>query len=58
MERFGKLVVAGGLALVTGLWTVRLAASISAHWLGGVALALLGLVAFGVGFGRDLSLTR
>ncbi|MGB9953032.1 MULTISPECIES: hypothetical protein [unclassified Haloarcula] len=58
MERFVKLVVAGGLALVAGLWTVRLTASLSALWLGGVALAVLGLVALGVGIGRELSITR
>jgi len=55
MERFVELVVAGGLALVVGLWTVRLAASHSPGWLGGAALALLGLVALGVGIGRELS---
>lgn len=55
MERFVELVVAGGLALVVGLWTVRLAGSRSAVWLGGVALVLLGLVALGVGIGRELS---
>ncbi|MEF8828402.1 MAG: hypothetical protein V5A49_05175 [Haloarcula sp.] len=55
MERFVELVVAGGLALVVGLWTVRLAASFSAVWLGGVALVLLGLAALGVGIGRELS---
>ena len=58
MERFVKLVVAGGLALVAGLWTVRLAASFSELWLGGVALGLLGLAALGIGIGRELSLTR
>ncbi|EMA09086.1 hypothetical protein SAMN05443574_114117 [Haloarcula vallismortis] len=55
MERFVELVVAGGLALVAGLWTVRLAAAFSALWLGGVALALLGVAALGVGIARELS---
>ncbi|WP_336339573.1 hypothetical protein [Haloarcula brevis] len=55
MERFVELVVTGGMALVAGLWTVRLAAPQSAVWLGGVALALLGLAALGVGIGRELS---
>ncbi|MDT3436462.1 hypothetical protein [Haloarcula sp. 1CSR25-25] len=58
MERFVELVVAGGIALVVGLWTVRLAASRSAVWLGGVAVALLGLVALGVGIRRELSPDR
>ena len=47
--------VVSGLALIVGLWTVRLAASFSAVRLGGVALALLGLAALGVGMGRELS---
>jgi hypothetical protein len=55
MERFVELVVTGGLALVVGLWTVRLAAPRSAVWLAGVALALLGLAGLGVGIGRELS---
>jgi len=55
MERFVKLVVAGGLALMAGLWMVRLRPSLSPGWLGGAALALLGLVALGVGIGRELS---
>ncbi|MDS0223210.1 hypothetical protein NDI54_17845 [Haloarcula sp. S1AR25-5A] len=55
MERFVTLVVAGGLALVAGLWAVRLAATLSAGWLGGVALTFLGLAALGVGIGRELS---
>ena len=58
MGRFVKLVVAGGLALVAGLWAVRLAAAFSARWLGGVALGLLGLATLGIGIGRELSLTR
>jgi hypothetical protein len=55
MERFVKLVVAGGLALVAGLWAVRLPPSFSPSWLGGAALAFLGLVVLGVGIGRELS---
>ncbi|GCF14718.1 hypothetical protein Harman_26530 [Haloarcula mannanilytica] len=55
MERFVTLVVAGGLALVAGLWAVRLAASLSPIWLGGIVLALIGLAAIGVGIGRELS---
>ena len=54
MERFVKLIVAVGLALMVGLWTVRFTAA-----LGGlvrrVAPALLGLAAPGLGIGRELS---
>ena len=55
MERFVELVVTGGLALVVGLWMVRLSASRLAVWLGGAALVFLGLAALGVGIGRELS---
>jgi hypothetical protein len=55
MEWFIKLIVAVGLALMIGLWTVRFTAA-----LGGlvrrVAPALLGLAAPGLGIGRELSL--
>lgn len=44
MERFVQLVVAGGVALVAGLWALRLSPTASGAWLAGV-----GLVAVGVG---------
>ena len=54
MERFVTLVVAGGLALVAGLWTLRLSAGWSTPWLLGAALAVAGLAALAVGIGREL----
>lgn len=43
MERFVRLVVAGGLALVAGLWVASAFAAPSPPWLAGVALALAGV---------------
>lgn len=42
MERFVRLVVVGGLALVAGLWAAELADTGSAPGLLGVLLAVLG----------------
>ena len=42
MERFVRLIVAGGLALVAGLWLLELFARGSSGWLVGAALAALG----------------
>ncbi|AHB67498.1 hypothetical protein HISP_09680 [Haloarcula hispanica N601] len=42
---------------MVALWTVWLVASFSAVRFGGVALALLGLAALGVGISRQLSLS-
>ncbi|WP_191906122.1 MULTISPECIES: hypothetical protein [unclassified Haloarcula] len=55
MERFVTLVVAGGLALMAGLWMVQLGASVSGVWVGGVVLAFLGLAALGIGISQELS---
>jgi len=49
MERFVQFIVAGGLALLAGLWLRRIADPASGAWLAGVALAVLGVVALGVG---------
>jgi hypothetical protein len=54
MERFARLVVAGGLALVAGLWVAALAATGSLQWLAGAALALLGTAALGAGIWTEL----
>jgi len=54
MERFVRFVVAGGLALVAGLWTLHLSVLWSPSWLVGVALAVAGLAALAVGIGREL----
>ncbi|WP_423999067.1 hypothetical protein ACOZ4I_09995 [Haloarcula salina] len=55
MERFVELVVAGGLATVTGLWVTRLTAALSTPWLAGAALAGLGVFALGAGIAREVS---
>jgi len=44
VERFVRLLVGGGLALIAGLWIATLSAALSPPWLFGAAL-----VAFGVG---------
>ena len=54
MKRFVQLVVAGGLALVAGLWTLRLSARWSPPWLVGVALVVAGAAALAAGIGREL----
>jgi len=54
MERFAQLVVAGGLALLAGLWTLRLTAAFSPPWFGGAALVGTGLVALAAGIGTEL----
>lgn len=54
MERFVQYVVAGGLALVAGLWTTEFASPSSALWATGVALAALGAVALFAGVHREL----
>lgn len=53
MERFVTLVVAGGLALVAGLWTVELAPDVALS-LAGAALALLGVAGLAAGIGDEL----
>lgn len=54
MERFARLVVAGGLALVAGLWATALAGTWSAPWLAGAAVALVGAGALGAGIWTEL----
>lgn len=49
MERFVRFVVAGGLALVAGLWVAALTAPWSVTWLGGAAVAVAGLAGLAVG---------
>lgn len=43
VERFVQAVVAGGLALVAGLWATTLLGTGSPGWLAGVALAVAGV---------------
>ena len=54
MERFVRFVVAGGVALVAGLWLTALFATLSPPWLLGVALAVAGSGALAYGTGIEL----
>jgi amino acid transporter len=54
MERFVRLVVAGGLATVAGLWGIALTSRASPPWLVGILLATLGLLAMGAGTYEEL----
>jgi len=54
VERFLQLVVAGGLALVAGLWLTAAFAVGTAGWLVGGGLALLGVVGLTAGIHREL----
>jgi len=56
MERFARLIVAGGLALVAGLWIAMLAEAWSAAWLLGVGVVALGVGANVTGFVSELEL--
>jgi len=49
VERFVRLVVGGGVALVAGLWIATLSAAPSPPWLLGVALVALGVGGLAVG---------
>ncbi|MFB6305034.1 MAG: hypothetical protein ABEH47_07700 [Haloferacaceae archaeon] len=54
MERFARLVVAGGVALVAGLRLRDLATAGSGAWVAGTALALVGGAVLLVGIGVEL----
>lgn len=54
MERFVALIVAGGVALVAGLWLTAAFAASAPGWLAGVALALTGVGCLAVGIEREL----
>lgn len=58
MERFVRLVVGGGLALVAGLWVTALTATATLPWLSGAALALVGAAALGTGIWTELDVDR
>jgi len=49
MERFVALIVAGGLAVVAGLWVVTLLETWSSPWLLGITLVVLGAAGLGTG---------
>ena len=54
MERFVQSIVAGGVALVAGLWIATLVDAGSLPWLVGVALALLGAGGLAVGIRSEI----
>lgn len=54
MERFVRLLLGGGFALVAGLWTLRLTGGWRAPWLVGAALVALGIGGLAVGIGSEL----
>ena len=56
MERFVQFVVAGGLALVAGLWAARLFGAWTVPWSIGVLLAVLGVVGLGAGIWSKIDL--
>src|SRR6056297_2454689 len=56
MERFARLIVAGGLALAAGLWIATLAEARTAAWLLGVGVAALGAGANVAGVVSELEL--
>lgn len=53
-ERFVRLIVGGGIALVAGLWAVTLSAPGSVGWLLGAALVLLGAGGLTVGIWSEV----
>ncbi|WP_335999229.1 hypothetical protein [Halorientalis halophila] len=54
IERFVRAVVAGGLALVAGLWLTALFARGTTVWLLGLVLVLCGLLGLGWGIRSEL----
>lgn len=57
MERFVQLIVAGGLALVAGLWMVSLLRQGSPPWVAGLGLATAGVLALGAGIWLEVEWT-
>ena len=53
MERFVKLIVAGGLALGAGLWLSTLETG-SIPWLAGIALAVVGIAGLARGIESEI----
>lgn len=49
MERFVRLIVAGGLSLLAGLWAQTLTTTGSRIWYGGLVLVLVGLAGLAAG---------
>lgn len=55
MEQFVRLVVAGGVVMVAGLWVAALTSAVSVPWLVGVALVVAGIVSLGAGIRGELT---
>lgn len=53
-ERFVRLIVGGGIALVAGLWIVTLASGWSVPWIVGAVLVLLGIGGLVVGIRSEI----
>jgi hypothetical protein len=49
VEPFVRRIVAGGLSLVAGLWLVDLVTTSDPAWLGGLGLAIVGVLALATG---------
>jgi hypothetical protein len=54
VEPFVRRIVAGGLALVAGLWLVRLTVRWTPPWAAGLVLALVGVAALASGIRSEL----
>jgi dipeptide/tripeptide permease len=54
VERFAQRIVAGGLALVVGLWAVHLSEWGSNSWMLGVVLVGLGMGGLGAGIASEI----
>jgi hypothetical protein len=54
VEPFVRRIVAGGLALVAGLWLVDLGTPSEPAWLAGLALVLVGVSALATGIWRQV----
>lgn len=54
VEGFVRLVVAGGIAVVVGLWIVRLAAPGSVGWMVGIGLLFVGIGALARGIWSEI----
>lgn len=54
VERFVRLIVGGGVALVAGLWLLALFDAWSVAWLAGAGLSLIGVGGLASGIGRRI----
>lgn len=54
MESFVWYIVAGGIALVAGLWVLEFGAAWTLLWGAGIALATLGIAGLSVGIESEI----